>query len=165
MVTFDFKPSTPEKNTKHVSQPKQAERDMSTYSLVAIVLAILIVVVYISYKIFGDYGWDFWEWVVGLGGVAGFITLYYLTDDKNSRTTLILPTTIILGVVIALNAILMHFLGDVYKVVFCCFSISAFISGVLVSIFTCECNTEKPMCFVLQLVECVATIILFFEGI
>ena len=109
-----------------------------------------------------DWSWTFWQWFIGIGGglllviVLGLIVGLF---NENVVVDYYVLGTIILGLCILFNFILVLICKGNYKIIFGCFSVFELICG-LSLIFSTYSDLEEEWC-AFQIVETIATLILF----
>ena len=109
-----------------------------------------------------DWSWTFWQWFIGIAGgvllvaILGGIVAWFNEDFDVDYYVL---GTMILGLCILFNFILVLICKDYYKIIFGCFSVLELICGIIVGVATFDEMEEGWG--VAQIIEIVLTVIFF----
>ena len=135
---------------------------------------------YIGYGIFGlvlfaligvlalifDWKWLAWQWILGIGGgIALLLSLsalvYWLNDEVIVDFYVI--GTVILGISILINFILLLIFKSNYKIIFACFSVIELIGGLILVVLTFgECEEGWG---IFQIIETILALLFMVLGL
>lgn len=113
-----------------------------------------------------DWSWTFWQWFIGIAGglllsaILGGIVAWFNEDFDVDYYIL---GTIILGLCILFNFILVLICKDNYKIIFGCFSVLELICGTILAVVTFDEMEEGWG--VAQIIEIVLAIVFFIIAI
>lgn len=135
---------------------------------------------YIGYGIFGlvlfaligvlalifDWKWLAWQWILGIGGGIALLlslsTLVYWLNDEVIVDFYVIGT-VILGISILINFILLLIFKSNYKIIFACFSVIELIGGLILVVLTFDECEEGWGIF--QIIETILALLFMVLGL